>query len=52
MEQVSNSEDVAQITIARKMLALENQIKGGTSWFFWIAGLSILNTIIFLQAAQ
>jgi len=52
MEQVSNSEDVAQITIARKMLALENQIKGGTSWFFWIAGLSILNTIIFFTGSS
>lgn len=52
MEQVSNSADMTQISIARKMLALENQIKGGTSWFFWIAGLSILNSIIFFTGGS
>jgi len=52
MEQVSNSADTTQISVARKMLALENQIKGGTSWFFWIAGLSILNSIIFFTGGS
>jgi hypothetical protein len=52
MEQIANSADATQITIARKMLALENHIKGGISWFFWIAGLSILNSIIFFAGSS
>jgi hypothetical protein len=52
MEQISNPADTTQISIAKKMLALENQVKGGTSWFFWIAGLSILNSIIFFSGSS
>ena len=52
MEQDANSADMTQILVARKMLALENQIKGGTSWFFWIAGLSLLNSIIFFTGGS
>jgi hypothetical protein len=29
-------------------LKLENQFKGGVGWFYWIAGLSIINTAIML----
>jgi hypothetical protein len=39
--------DVAQIVVAKKVLALENQIKGGTSWFFWIAVASIVNSTVY-----
>lgn len=46
MEQSTNSADMTQINIARKLLSLENQLKGGVGWFYWIAGLSILNSII------
>ena len=52
MEQTSNLTDVTQITVARKMLALENQMKAGVSWFFWIAGLSVLNSIIFFTGGS
>ncbi len=52
MEQSTNPADMAQLNIARKTLALENKIKGGTSWFYWIAGLSILNTIIFFTGGS
>ena len=45
MEQSSSYVETTQ-TVARRMLALENQVKGGTSWFFWIAGLSVLNSTI------
>ncbi len=44
--------DIAQISIAKKMLALENQVKVGINWFFWIAGLSLLNSIIFLAGGS
>jgi hypothetical protein len=29
-------------------VALENRMKGGASWFFWIAGLSVINSIMLL----
>ncbi len=38
--------------LLQERLKIEGQIKGGASWFFWIAGLSIINTIIFLAGAQ
>lgn len=34
------------------MLALENQIKSGANWFFVIAGLSALNSIIFFSGGS
>lgn len=27
---------------------LENRVKGGANWFYWIAGLSLVNSLIFL----
>lgn len=33
-------------------LKLESVFKGGASWFFWIAGLSLINSIIFLSGGQ
>jgi len=29
-------------------LRVENQVKGGANWFFWIAGLSLVNSVIML----
>ncbi|HAV92401.1 TPA: hypothetical protein DCW38_04390 [candidate division WOR-3 bacterium] len=29
-------------------LRIENEVKGSASWFYWIAALSILNSIIFM----
>lgn len=34
------------LQLAQMRLRLENQIKGGGSWFFWIAGMSVLNTVL------
>ncbi|MFH0925582.1 MAG: hypothetical protein V1872_08140 [bacterium] len=31
---------------------IENQVKAGTSWFFWIAGLSLVNSIILLSGGN
>jgi len=36
----------------KEHLKIEDQVKSGANWFFWIAGLSIINTIIFLTGAQ
>jgi hypothetical protein len=52
MEQVTNFVDTTQISIAKKMLALENQIKGGISWFFAIAGLSVINSFIYISGGS
>ncbi len=41
------SPDASQMVLIQKKLALEAAIKNGVSWFFWIGGLSIINTIIY-----
>lgn len=33
---------------AQQKLVLEGRARNGANWFFWIAGLSILNTIIYM----
>ena len=33
-------------------LKLENQLKSGAGWFYWIAGLSLVNTAIFIFGGQ
>jgi len=37
-----------QLALIQKKLQLDNQIRGGVDWFFWIAGLSIINSIVYL----
>lgn len=39
--------DANQMLLIQKKLKLESSVRNGASWFFWIGGLSILNTIIF-----
>lgn len=39
--------DQAQADAVRQVRT-ENLIKGGANWFFWIAGLSVVNTVFFL----
>lgn len=34
--------------IEENNLQLQNQVKKGATWFYWIAGASLVNTIIFL----
>jgi hypothetical protein len=48
MEQSSQQPDTQQILMAKKLMQLENQMKGGVNNFFWIAGLSLVNTIFYL----
>ena len=33
-------------------LKIENQFKSGANWFFWIGGLSLINSIILLAGGQ
>jgi hypothetical protein len=37
-----------QMNFLQEKLRLENRFKGGVSWFYWIAGASIINSIIVL----
>jgi hypothetical protein len=40
--------DPAQLAVIQKKLFLDNRIRSGLNWFYWIAGLSLINTIIYL----
>ena len=37
-----------QINLVEEKLRLENRFKNGAGWFFWIAGLSLVNSIVLL----
>jgi hypothetical protein len=37
-----------QVNLVEEKLKLENRFKNGAGWFFWIAGLSLVNSIILL----
>lgn len=39
---------VTESTLIQQQIKLENQLKGGANWFFWVAGLSLVNTVVFL----
>jgi hypothetical protein len=43
-----NPIDITHDAIDKKKSDLEGRIKSGVDWFFWIAGLSIINSIVFL----
>ncbi len=47
MEQSNVSTQMDQLNTAKKLLTLENQAKNGVNWFFWIAAISFINSIIF-----
>jgi hypothetical protein len=40
--------DPAQFALAQKRSALQIRIKNDIGWFYWIAGLSIINSLVFL----
>ena len=42
--QTAPTVDISQITAIQNRLKLENTIKSGISWFYWIAGLSLINS--------
>lgn len=44
-------ENQDQNQIAEK-IKLENQLKSGAHWFYWIAGLSLINSIIYLSGSH
>ncbi len=44
---VGDQEAKIQLAMFQKKQALETRIRNGANWFFWIAGLSFINTIIY-----
>jgi len=38
----------AQLALIQKKLQLDHQIRSGVDWFFWIAGLSLINSAVYL----
>jgi len=43
---IPGSIDMAQFAQAQRLVKLQNQVNSGASWFFWIAGMSVLNSVI------
>lgn len=43
-----SSASPAQLAQIQKKLQLDNQVRGGFDWFFWIAGLSLINSVVYL----
>ena len=41
-----------QIALIKENLKIENQLKGGANGFYWIAGLSLINSIILLAGGR
>ena len=44
----SPAANAAQLVLIQKKLQLDNQIRNGADWFFWIAGLSVINSVVYL----
>ncbi len=52
MENTTNGGNPPQISVAQKRLILEKRLKSGANNFFWIAGLSLVNTIIYTMGGS
>jgi hypothetical protein len=42
----------AEQDVTLELLRVEGQFKAGANWFFWIAGLSMVNSVIFLSGSE
>jgi hypothetical protein len=40
--------DAEKIVTARRLMELDRQIRSGLSWFYWIAAMSLINSITYL----
>ena len=49
---MENTSAAPQAALIAAVLKLQNQHKSGASWFYWIAGLSIINSIVVLVGSQ
>jgi hypothetical protein len=42
----------SQADLIQARIKAENQLKSGTNWFWWIAGLSVVNSLILLSGSN
>lgn len=47
-----NPQPTMQADLMQTRLKAENQFRSGTNWFWWIAGLSIVNSLIVLSGSN
>ena len=52
MEETTAISNPPQVALIAAVLKLQNQHKSGASWFYWIAGLSIFNSILGLAGSS
>jgi hypothetical protein len=50
--QAQGAADAAQLAAMQTRMVLNSRMRAGIGWFFWIAGLSIVNTISYLSGAK
>ncbi len=50
--QATPNVDAAQLAVIKRKLQLENQVRGGAAWFYWIGGLSVVNSAAYLLGIQ
>lgn len=50
--QVNESEETKEKWKRTDYINVKNQFDNGLSWFFWIAGLSVVNTIVYLAGGN
>jgi hypothetical protein len=43
---------VTPVSAVEAKLRLEGQLKNGASWFYWIAALSLINSILFISGSE
>jgi hypothetical protein len=48
---IAYTADAQQLAIIQRKLFLDNRIRSGINWFYWIAGLSLVNTLAYLFGA-
>jgi hypothetical protein len=41
-------QEINQQTLMQAVLRLQSQLKSGANWFYWVAGLSLINSLILL----
>lgn len=52
MNDISEDSTREQESIIEEKLKIQQQFEGGANWFFWIAGLSLVNTVVILVNGQ
>ena len=52
LNQPQNALTVEQLQWIQAKMAIESRVRGGISWFYWIAGLSIVNTLLYFFGAS